>query len=56
MNWGRYFVDAVFRGGDKHSNHGNSVEKMIVHMVKKIRKLLLPITMKGEPMSRQIER
>jgi len=38
MNWGRYFVDAVFRGGDKHSNHGNTVEKMIEHMVKKIRK------------------
>jgi hypothetical protein len=38
MNWGRYFVDAVFRGGDKHSNHGNTVEKMIRHMVNKIRK------------------
>lgn len=38
MNWGRYFVDAVFRGGDKHSNHGDTVEKMIRHMVKTIRK------------------
>lgn len=38
MNWNRYFVDAVFRGGDKHSNHGDTVSKMIVHMVKKIRK------------------
>lgn len=38
MNWGRYFVDAVFRGGDKHSNHGDTVGKMIEHMVKKIRK------------------
>lgn len=38
MNWGRYFVDAVFRGGDKHSNHGDTVQKMICHMVKKIRK------------------
>lgn len=38
MNWGRYFVDAVFRGGKKHSNHGNTVEKMIVHVVKRIRK------------------
>jgi hypothetical protein len=38
MNWGRYFVDAVFRGGDKHSNHGDTVEKMIRHMVNKIRK------------------
>lgn len=38
MNWGRYFVDAVFRGGDKHSNHGETVEQMIRHMVNKIRK------------------
>lgn len=38
MNWGRYFVDAVFRGGNKHSNHSDTVEKMIDHMVKKIRK------------------
>ncbi len=38
MNWGRYFVDAVFRGGNKHSNHGDTVQKMITHMVKRIRK------------------
>jgi hypothetical protein len=38
MNWGRFIVDAVFRGGDKHSNHGDSVEKMILHMVAKNRK------------------
>ena len=38
MNWGRLIVDAVFRGGDKHSNHGNTVEQMIRHMVAKIRK------------------
>jgi hypothetical protein len=37
MNWGRFIVDAVFRGGDKHSNHGDSVEKMILHMVARIR-------------------
>jgi hypothetical protein len=37
MNWGRFIVDAVFRGGDKHSNHGDTVEKMILHMVAKIR-------------------
>ena len=38
MNWGRLIVDAVFRGGDKHSNHGNTVQQMIRHMVIKIRK------------------
>ena len=38
MNWVRYFVDAVFRGGDKHSIHGNSGEQMIRTMVNKIRK------------------
>lgn len=38
MNWGRLIVDAVFRGGDKHSNHGKTVQTMIQHMVNKIRK------------------
>lgn len=38
MNWGKLIVDAVFRGGDKHSNHGDTVQKMIAHMVAKIRK------------------
>jgi hypothetical protein len=38
MNWERYFVDAVFRGGNKHSNHSDTVQKMIVHMVQRIRK------------------
>ncbi len=38
MNWGGRFVDAVFRGGDKHSNHSDTTEKMIRHMVKKIRR------------------
>ncbi len=38
MNWGRLIVDAVFRGGNKHSNHGNTVQQMIRHMVTKIRK------------------
>jgi len=36
MNWGRYMVDAVFRGGSIHSNHGDTVEKMLVHIVDKI--------------------
>ena len=38
MSWGRFIVDAVFRGGDKHSNHANTAEKMVRHVVKKIRK------------------
>jgi hypothetical protein len=37
MNWGRLIVDAVFRSGDKHSNHGDTVLNMIKHMVVKIR-------------------
>ena len=37
LNWGRYVVDAVFRSGKKHSNHGDTVDKMLRHMVKKIR-------------------
>jgi len=35
--YGRYIVDAVFRGGKKHSNHGDTVENMVRHLVKKIR-------------------
>jgi hypothetical protein len=38
MNWGRLIIDAVFRGGDKHSNHGRTVEQMISHIVRLIRK------------------
>ncbi len=37
MTWGRFIVDAVFRGGKKHSNHGDTVEKMVTHMVNRIR-------------------
>jgi len=42
MNWGRLIVGAVFRGGDKHSNHGKTVQEMIRHMVGKIRKQYWP--------------
>ncbi len=38
MNWGRFIVDAVFRSGDKHSNHGDTVLNMIQHMVIKIKR------------------
>jgi hypothetical protein len=37
MTWGRFMIDAVFRGGSKHSNHGDTVEKMVRHIVKNIR-------------------
>ena len=40
MTWGRFIIDAVFRGGKKHSNHGDTVEKMVRHIVGKIRKAL----------------
>jgi hypothetical protein len=36
MNWNGRFVDAVFRGGDKHSNHSDTVEKMIRKIVRLI--------------------
>jgi hypothetical protein len=37
MSWERFVVDAVFRGGSKHCNHGDTVEKMVRHIVKQIR-------------------
>ena len=38
LTWGRYVVDAVFRGGKKHSNHGETVDQMLLHMIEKIRR------------------
>ena len=37
MIWGRFIIDAVFRGGKKHGNHGYTVEKMVLHVVHNIR-------------------
>ena len=37
MIWGSMIVDAVFRGGKKHSNYGNTVVNMIRRMVSLIR-------------------
>jgi len=37
VNWGPYIIDAVFRGGSKHSNHGNTVETTVKHIVGLIR-------------------
>jgi hypothetical protein len=38
LYWKSFVIDAVFRGGDKHSNHSDTVEKMIRHVVGLIRK------------------
>ena len=38
MTWGRFIIDALFRSGDKHSNHSDDVEKMVRGIVKLIRK------------------
>lgn len=38
MSWGRFVIDAVFRSGDKHSNHSDTVQKMVEHIVGQIRK------------------
>lgn len=49
MTWGRFIVDAILRGGSKHGNHGDTVEKMVRHIVKKIRmkyRLDVPIIIK----------
>jgi hypothetical protein len=37
LQWGQYFVDCVFRGGSKHSNHGDTVVEMVKHVVKRVR-------------------
>jgi hypothetical protein len=38
MFWGRYLIDAIFRNGSAHSNHGHHTESMIRNIVKQIRK------------------
>lgn len=38
MSWGRFVIDAVFRRGDAHCNHADTVEKMVRHVVGQIRK------------------
>ena len=38
LTWGRFIIDAIFRSGDKHSNHSNDAEKMLRHIVGLIRK------------------
>jgi hypothetical protein len=37
VKWDRYIVDAVFRGGKKHSNHGDTVKHSLDHLVRFIR-------------------
>ncbi|MFH1414797.1 MAG: transposase [Elusimicrobiota bacterium] len=37
LKWGLFVVDAVFRGGSKNSNNGDTVIKMIEHVVVLIR-------------------
>jgi len=36
--WNRKIVDAIFRGGKKHSNHGNTVVNMVTDLVYLIRR------------------
>lgn len=36
--WGRYMIDAIFRNGKTHSNHGNHVQRVVTRTVQLIRK------------------
>lgn len=38
LTWNHQIIDAVFRGGKKHSNSGDTVVQMFRHVVKEIRK------------------
>lgn len=42
VTWERFVIDAVFRGGRKHSNHSDTAEKTIRHLVRKIRSRYRP--------------
>ena len=38
VTWDRYVIGAVFRGGDKHSNHSDTAPKTLRHLIQKIRR------------------
>ena len=38
MKWCRFIIDAIFRSGDKHSNHVDDAAKMVNGIVSLIRK------------------
>jgi len=38
VTWERFIVDAVFRSGAKHSNHGDTAEQTLRHLVAAIRR------------------
>lgn len=38
LTWARFIIDAIFRSGDKHSNHSDDAEKMVRRIVELIRK------------------
>jgi hypothetical protein len=38
ISWGRYMVDAIFRAGSVHSNHGDDFCKAVERLVRAIRK------------------
>jgi hypothetical protein len=38
LSWGPYVIDAVFRGGKKHCNHGETAIKMLTRVAERIRK------------------
>ena len=38
MYWGRYLIDAIFRNGKAHSNHGNHAYRIVTQAVRLIRK------------------
>jgi hypothetical protein len=38
VTWERFVVDAVFRGGNKHGNHGDTVLHTVRHLVRLIRR------------------
>jgi hypothetical protein len=37
VKWNRYIIDAVFRGGKKHSNHGHTVKNSLDYLVRLVR-------------------
>lgn len=42
LTWGPYVIDAIFRSGEKHSNHGTDAVEMITRATRRIHEVIGP--------------
>jgi len=52
--WKNKIVDAIFRGGKKHGNHGTTVARMVMELVRLIRSQAAPHPISQCSLSRNV--